>query len=286
MMSGRTFVKHPVPPSVGIGLRAPHYRELVETQPAVGWLEVHSENYFGPGGKPLQYLELLREHYPLSLHGVGLSLGSVDPIDGAHLRSLKALMDRFEPGLISEHLCWNSVGGQHLHDLLPLPFTEEALAHVCDRIDAVQSFLGRTILIENISSYMQFAHSDMQEVDFISAVAQKTACGILLDINNIYVNTTNYGGDAVAFIDSVPINSVREIHLAGFDHYSDTGFLIDTHGTRVSDAVWALYRHAIRRFGPVPTLIEWDTDIPPFAVLLDEAMTASNIMEASHARAA
>ncbi len=286
MMSGRTFVKHPVPPSAGIGLRAPHYRELVETQPAVGWLEVHSENYFGPGGKPLQYLELLREHYPLSLHGVGLSLGSVDPIDGVHLRSLKALMDRFEPGLISEHLCWNSVGGQHLHDLLPLPFTEEALAHVCDRIDAVQSFLGRTILIENISSYMQFAHSDMQEVDFISAVAQKTACGILLDINNIYVNTTNYGGDAVAFIDSVPINSVREIHLAGFDHYSDTGFLIDTHGTRVSDAVWALYRHAIRRFGPVPTLIEWDTDIPPLAVLLDEAMTASNIMEASHARAA
>lgn len=280
------FAKNSIPASAGIGLRAPHYIEMADTRPSVGWLEVHSENYFGAGGKPLQYLELLREHYPLSLHGVGLSLGSVDLIDSMHLQSLKALIDRFEPGLISEHLCWTSVGGRHFHDLLPLPFTEEALAHVCDRIDAVQSFLGRTILIENISSYVQFASSDMQEVDFISAVTQKTDCGILLDINNIYVNTTNYGGDALAFIDSVPINSVREIHLAGFDHYSDTHFLIDTHGTRVTDAVWALYRHAIRRFGPVPTLIEWDTDIPPLAVLLDEAMTASNILEASHVRVA
>lgn len=282
----RTFVKHPIPPVPGIGLRAPHYLELMETQPTIGWLEVHSENYFNAGGKPLQYLESLREHYPLSLHGVGLSLGSVDPIDNAHLQRLKALIDRFEPGLVSEHLCWSSVSSRHFHDLLPLPFTEEALTHVCDRIDAVQSFLGRSILIENISSYLRFTSSEMQEVDFISAVAQKTACGILLDINNIYVNATNYGGDAVAFMDKIPINSVQEIHLAGFDRYSDTDFLIDTHGTRVSDAVWALYGHAIERFGPVPTLIEWDTDIPPLTVLLDEAMKANNIVKSTHARAA
>lgn len=286
MRSRRTFEKYAIPLRSGIGLRAPHYLELVETQPAIGWLEVHSENYFSAGGKPLQHLQSLRERYPLSLHGVGLSFGSVDPIDSVHLQRLKALIDRFEPGLVSDHLCWNSVDGQHFHDLLPLPFTEEALTHVCDRVDAVQSFLGRTILIENISSYLRFASSEMSEVDFIALVAQKTACGILLDINNIYVNMMNYGGEAVAFIDSVPINSVQEIHLAGFDHHRDTGFLIDTHSTRVSDAVWALYRRAIARFGPVPTLIEWDTDIPPLAVLLDEATTVDNILSASHECAA
>lgn len=280
------FAHNSVPASAGIGLRSPHYVEMANTRPAVGWLEVHSENYFGAGGKPLQYLELLRAHYPLSLHGVGLSLGSADPIDKTHLQKLKGLVDRFEPALVSEHLCWNSIGGQHLHDLLPLPFTEEALIHVCDRIDAVQSFLGRTILIENISSYMQFAGSEMPEVDFICAIAQKTACGILLDINNIYVNTANYGGDAMSFIDNLAINSVQEIHLAGFDHYQDTGFLIDTHGTRVAEAVWTLYRQAIARFGPIATLIEWDTDIPPLTVLLDEAMMANNILKANHARAA
>lgn len=271
----------PIPARAGIGLRAPHYRELLDTLPAVGWLEVHSENYFGEGGQPLHYLEQARSHYPLSLHGVGLSLGSTDELNRTHLGKLKRLAERFEPALVSEHLCWCSAGGRYLNDLLPLPYTEEALALVSRHIDEAQTFLGRRILVENVSSYLQFAHSTLPEWEFLAEAAARSGCGILLDVNNIYVSAVNHGFDADCYLESIPAEVVGEIHLAGFD--SNGECLIDTHGKPVADEVWALYRRAVRRFGRVPTLIEWDTDIPPLAVLLDEASKADAILtEADH----
>ncbi|MDP1925195.1 MAG: DUF692 domain-containing protein [Thiobacillus sp.] len=271
----------PIPARAGIGLRAPHYRELLDTLPAVGWLEVHSENYFGEGGQPLHYLEQARSHYPLSLHGVGLSLGSTDELDRTHLSKLKRLAERFDPALVSEHLCWCSAGGRYLNDLLPLPYTEEALALVSRHIDEAQTFLGRRILVENVSSYLQFAHSTLPEWEFLTEAAARSGCGILLDVNNIYVSAVNHGFDADRYLEAIPVEAVGEIHLAGFDSNGDC--LIDTHGKPVADEVWALYRRAVRRFGRVPTLIEWDTDIPPLAILLDEARKADAILaEADH----
>lgn len=267
-----------LPPREGIGLRAPHYRELLATRPEVGWVEVHSENYFGAGGQPLHYLERVREHYPLSLHGVGLSLGSVDPLSRTHLRRLRALVERFEPALVSEHLCWGAVGGRHVNDLIPLPYTEEALKVVSAHIREAQDFLGRQILIENVSSYLQFAHSTIPEWEFLGEAARQGGCGILLDVNNIYVSSVNHGFDALRYLDAIPAPRVREIHLAGFDRGPDC--LIDTHGNPVAEPVWRLYREALERFGPVPTLIEWDTDIPELAVLVGEAHRAREMMEA------
>lgn len=274
----------PIPARSGIGLRAPHYREILETRPGIAWLEVHSENYFGAGGQPLYYLEQICAHYPLSLHGVGLSLGSVDPIVRDHLNKLKALIARFQPALVSEHLCWCSYGGRFLNDLLPLPYTEEALRHVCDRISFTQDFLERKILIENVSSYLQFAHSTIPEWDFVTEAASRTGCGILLDVNNIYVNSVNHRFNASAYLKAIPVSAVGEIHLAGFDDRGDC--LIDTHGAPVSPEVWTLYREAVERFGSIPTLIEWDTDIPALSVLLSEARKADAILEANHALAA
>ena len=273
------FLASPIPASVGIGLRAPHYRELLETLPSIGWFEVHSENYFGDGGQPLHYLERFRSHYPMSLHGVGLSLGSVDPLNQVHLKKLKSLVDRFEPGLVSDHLCWGSVGGQYLNDLLPLPYTEEALAHVATRVCEAQDYLGRQMLVENVSSYLQYRHSTIAEWDFLAEVAKRSGCGILLDVNNIYVSAQNHHFDALTYIDVIPRVAVQEIHLAGFD--SNGECLIDTHGKPVFDAVWPLYSHAIKRFGQIPTLIEWDTDIPALSVLLGEAWKARAILENS-----
>jgi uncharacterized protein len=269
----------PVPAwrQVGIGLRAPHYRELLTTDARIGWLEVHSENYFGAGGQPLHFLERFHERFPLSLHGVGLSLGSVDPLARHHLLPLKALIERFEPRFVSEHLCWGSVDGRYLHDLLPLPYTEEALAHFCERVDEAQEFLGRRMLIENVSSYLQFEGADMYEWDFLAAVARRTGCGLLLDVNNIYVSAMNHGFDAREYVDAIPSAAVEEIHLAGFDVSGD--LLVDTHGRRVADDVWSLYRYTIRRLGTVPTLIEWDTDIPALPVLLGEAAKAAAILD-------
>lgn len=267
----------PIPARAGIGLRAPHYHELLDTLPAVGWLEVHSENYFGEGGQPLHYLEQARSHYPLSLHGVGLSLGSADELNRVHLGKLKRLAERFEPALVSEHLCWCSAGGRYLNDLLPLPYTEEALALVSRHIDQAQTFLGRRILVENVSSYLQFTHSTLPEWEFLAETAARSGCGILLDVNNIYVSAVNHGFDADRYLESIPVAAVGEIHLAGFDSTGEC--LIDTHGKPVADEVWALYRRAVRRFGRVPTLIEWDTDIPPLAVLLDEARKADALLE-------
>jgi uncharacterized protein (UPF0276 family) len=271
----------PVPLRAGIGLRAPHYQPLLDTLPDVGWLEVHSENYFGAGGRPLQVLQRLREHYPLSLHGVGMSLGSTDPLNLEHVDRLRALIDRVEPGFVSEHLSWGSVGGRHLNDLVPLPYTEEALALVCRRVDELQQRLRRRILIENVSSYLRYRHSTIPEWEFLAAVARRSGCAILLDVNNIHVSAVNHGFDARDYLAAIEPESVSEIHLAGHDEAD--GLLIDTHGRRVGPPVWALYRQAIERFGPRPTLIEWDTDIPPLAVLLDEARRAQRLMEQGHA---
>lgn len=273
-----------IPARAGIGLRAPHYQALLDQKPAIGWLEAHAENYFGDGGQPLYYLERLREHYPLSLHGVGLSPGSTDPLNTTHLKKLKRVCDRFQPALVSEHLCWNAINGTHLNDLLPLPYTEEALAHVSERITQIQDHLGRQILIENLSSYLQFKHSTIPEWEFLNEVANGSGCGILLDVNNIYVNARNHDFNAHAYLNAVDTKHVQEIHLAGFDEREQ--ILIDTHGKRVDAAVWDLYRKTIDRFGPTPTLIEWDTDIPALSVLLDEARKAETILEAQHAAVA
>lgn len=277
-----------IPARAGIGLRAAHYAEMLERLPSAGWLEVHSENYFGAGGRPLDALERLREHYPVSLHGVGLSLGSTDPLDVAHLRKLKALIGRIEPGLVSEHLAWGSVGGRHLNDLLPLPYTEEALGHFCSRVNRAQEFLGRRILVENPSSYLQFAESAIPEAEFLREVARATGCAILLDVNNVYVSAFNNGLDARRYLDLIPSRCVAEIHLAGHTR-SGSGrseILIDTHSAPVADPVWSLYARALERFGPVPTLIEWDAELPSLDILLAQAARAQSLMEAPHARAA
>lgn len=265
-----------IPARAGIGLRAPHYRDLLETQPNVGWLEVHSENYFGAGGAPLHYLERARALYPVSLHGVGLSLGSADPLNREHLRRLKRLIDFIDPGLVSEHLCWSSVGGRYLNDLLPLPYTEEAIAHIVPRIVETQDFLGRRILIENLSSYVQYEHSVILEWEFLAAVAARADCGVLLDVNNIYVSSRNHGFDPIDYVKAVPTERVHEIHLAGHTvkAYEDGEILIDTHDGRVADAVWTLYRQTLARFGARPTLIEWDSALPALDVLVDEATRA------------
>jgi uncharacterized protein (UPF0276 family) len=267
-----------IPARAGIGLRAPHHRRVLEELPDAGWLEVHSENFFARGGQVLHVLERARSHYPLSLHGVGLSLGSVEPLSREHLTSLKYLVERFEPGLVSDHLCWGMVGGRHLNDLLPLPYTEEALAVVCRNVSAAQDHLGRQILVENVSSYLQFSDSSIPECEFLAAVANRSGCGILLDVNNIYVSSVNHGFDALRYLDAVPPEAVQEIHLAGFD--SNGMCLIDTHGKPVHGLVWNLYGEALSRLGPVPTLIEWDTDLPALEVLLDEARKAQDILDA------
>jgi len=279
-----------VPVRAGIGLRAPHQRQILAEQPDVGWLEVHSENYFARGGQVLHFLERTRSLYPLSLHGVGLSLGSVGGLSDHHLSMLKTLVNRFEPGLVSDHLCWSAAGGRHLNDLLPLPYTEEALSVVCRNVAAAQEYLGRRILVENVSSYLQFSDSSITEWDFVAEVARRTGCGILLDVNNIYVSSVNHGFDPLVYLDRMPAAAVEEIHLAGFD--SNGACLIDTHGKRVHGPVWNLYGEALSRVGPVPTLIEWDTDLPALEVLLDEAQKAQDILdawilpEAAHALAA
>ena len=273
-----------LPAAAGVGLRAPHVRHVLAERPAVAWFEVHSENYFADGGPDLAALDRIRADYPLALHGVGLSLGSADPLDHAHLAKLKRLAARVEPAVVSEHLCWSGVGGRHFNDLLPLPYTDEALAHVCARIDEVQAYLGRALVVENVSSYYAFPEATIPEWEFVAAVAARTGCRLLVDVNNIHVNARNHGIDPLAFLDAMPRDAVAEIHLAGHD---DSGpIVIDTHGAPVAPEVWTLYRAALARFGRVPTLIEWDTDIPEFAVLAGEAATAQAILETCGAVAA
>ncbi len=280
---GRTL-----PAAAGIGLRTPHHVQVLAEKPEVGWLEVHSENFFAQGGARIAYLETVREHYLLSLHGVGLSLGSVDALDRRHLASLKESVRRFEPTLVSEHLSWSSVGGQFAHDLLPLPYTEEALRHIAARIGAVQSELGRQILIENVSSYVQFDCSNLSEWDFLVGVAAESGCGILLDLNNVFVAASNHGFDADDYLRGIPAGEVQEIHLAGHGiaDLGDERVLIDTHSDFICPEVWSLYCRALQRFGPVPTLIEWDAQIPALDVLVGEAHKADALRRAQHAHAA
>jgi uncharacterized protein (UPF0276 family) len=277
----QSAVQGPIPARAGIGLRAVHHDALLEMRPVVGWLEAHSENYFADGGAQLDYLSRLRELYPLSLHGVGLSLGSVDELDGAHLRCLKRLVDRFEPGLVSEHVCWGSIGGVHLNDLLPLPYSAEALRHLVRRVSHLQDALGRQVLLENVSSYLEFTTSEMPEWEFLAALAHESGCGLLLDVNNVYVNARNHGFDPRTFIAHIPPAHVGEIHLAGHsvNRFDDREILIDTHSTRVCAEVWELYEFALAHCGPVPTLVEWDTDIPALDVLVAEATAADRRLE-------
>ena len=270
--------------AAGIGLRAPHVEFVLAQRPPVPWFEVHSENYFADGGLALAALERIRADYPVSLHGVGLSLGSTDPLDTGHLAKLARLVDRVEPARVSEHLCWSSVNGRHYNELLPLPYTPEALDHVCARVAATQDFLRRQILVENVSSYLTFPESTIPECEFVAAVAARTGCLLLVDVNNIYVNACNHGIDADAYLAAIPHAAVAEIHLAGFD--ASGPCLIDTHGAPVAPEVWSLYERALVRYGRVPTLIEWDTDIPDFAVLQREAATAQSYLDACLAVAA
>lgn len=276
-----------IPPCAGIGLRHPHHRAVAETRPPVGWLEVHSENYLA--GAPLRRLEAIRRDYPVSLHGVGLSLGTSEGLDGAHLAALRALVRRIEPGLVSEHLAWTTTGGVYLNDLLPLPYTEEALAVVCRNVARMQEALGRRVLVENSSTYLRFRHSTIAEPEFLAEIVRRTGCGLLLDVNNLYVSACNHGFEAEPYLAALPAAAVGEIHLAG--HHVrplPTGEIrIDDHGSAVAPAVWALYRRTLARTGRVPTLIEWDSDIPPLPVLLGEAETAARILaEACHDAAA
>jgi uncharacterized protein (UPF0276 family) len=277
---------------VGIGLRFQHHQALLDERPDVAWLEVHTENYMG-GGTPLAYLDAIRRNYPISLHGVGLSLGSAEGLDLAHLERIRNVVERFEPGLVSEHLSWSVVGGAYLADLLPLPMTEEALEVVCQHVEQTQAYLKRQILIENPSSYLQYRHSSIPEWEFIAAVAERTGCGILCDVNNIYVSSCNHGWDASAYLAALPADAIGEIHLAGHTvRQLKTGHTlrIDDHSARVAPEVWTLYEEALVRFGPRPTLIEWDNNIPPLAVLVEEAAHAGALLRhaerADRARAA
>jgi len=267
----------------GIGLRAEHAVEFLERQPDVGFIEVHAENYFGRGGRMLNLLEQARRDHALSLHGVGLSIGSTDPLDRMHLRRLAELAARLQPAFVSDHLCWSSHRGVHANDLLPLPLTQEALDHVVARVGAVQDALGRTLLLENVSSYFEYEDSTIAEAEFLAEVARRSGCGILLDVNNLHVSACNHGFDAAAFLRTIPVGAVHEMHLAGHvrKRFADGAeILIDTHSEPVCDAVWSLYETALARFGAVPTLIEWDNDLPPLATLLAEAARADRRLAA------
>jgi len=288
MVSGSVKGPKPIPAAAGIGLRGPHHRQFLAEKPHVSWLEVHSENFFAEHSIACGALERIREDYPLSLHGVGLSMGSVDPLQTEHLHRLRCLADRLEPGLISEHLSWGSIDGSFLNDLLPLPYTQEALDHMVRRVGQVQALLGRQILIENVSSYLDFAISAMPEWEFLSALARRSGCGILLDINNIYVNAINHGFDPNDYINYIAPQFVHEMHLAGHSVQVFQGreILIDTHDTPVCEEVWVLFEAAVRRFGTRPTLIEWDSDLPPLQTLLAEAERAQAILDEAHDLAA
>ena len=275
-------VQPPIPAAAGIGLRAPHITRVLHEHPSVPWFEVHSENYFAAGGAMHAALECIRADYPLSLHGVGLSLGSADPLDRNHLANLRRLVDRYEPGLVSDHICWGAIGGIHLNDLLPLPCTTEALDLMVSRVHQVQDALGREFLVENVSSYLDFKHAEMTEAAFVCDLVRRSGCGLLLDVNNVYVNSVNHGFDPHQYLRAMPHNAVREIHLAGFTRKDElpVALLIDSHSAPVADEVWALYREALILCGPQPTLIEWDQDIPELEVLQAEAARAEEHLHA------
>jgi uncharacterized protein len=271
----------PIPAQAGIGLRFQHHKAVAEIRPDIAWLEVHTENYMG-GGKPVAYLERIRVDYSISLHGVGLSLGSAEGLDHGHLERIRRVVDVIEPALVSEHLSWSIVDGRYLADLLPLPMTEEALETVCRHVDQAQAHLDRRILIENPSTYLRYRHSTIPEWEFLTAVSRRTGCGILYDVNNIFVSAANHGWNPSAYLAALPPAAIGEIHLAGHSvrELAGGGVLrIDDHGSRVIPEVWALYAKALAQFGPTPTLIEWDTNVPALDVLLDEAWHAAALLD-------
>lgn len=272
-----------IPPAAGLGLKARHYHDIEATKPAVGWFEVHPENYMGAGGPPHRHLTAIRQDYPLSLHGVGLSIGGDGPLDEAHLGRLKNLVDRYEPGLVSEHLAWSSHEGVFFNDLLPLPYTEATLERIADHIDRVQEALGRRILLENPSSYLAFEASTLSEPAFLTDLARRTGCGLLLDVNNVFVSAQNLGFSPEGYLADFPLHAVREIHLGGHSTEAD-GLLIDAHDRAVADPVWALYRHVLELVGPVSTLVEWDNDVPEWPVLFAEAQAAQTLLDEAMAQ--
>lgn len=278
----------PAGAATGVGLRAPHHADVLARRPRVGWLEVHAENFHAAGGAAPRALARVREQWPLSVHGVGLSLGGTDPLSRSHLAALQRLVREFEPALVSEHASWGSFDGVHYNDLLPLPYTDEALRHLAGRVAAVQDHLGRRILVENVSSYVRFAASTMTEGEFLAALVAESGCGLLLDVNNVYVSARNHGLDPPAFFDALPADAVGEIHVAGHTRVErgGRGILIDTHAAPVCDEVWQLYAAALARFGDVPTLVEWDADLPALDTLLAEARRADAIRERARAVAA
>jgi len=259
----------------GIGLRREHYTEVIRESPRIDWLEVITENFLVAGGNPRRVLRAARERYPVVLHGVSLSIGGTDPLDEQYLDEVAALADEIEPAWISDHLCWGSAGGKNSHDLLPLPYTREALRHVVTRVARVQERLGRRILLENVSSYLRFRHAEMSEAEFVAQVAGRADCGILLDLNNVFVSAHNHGFDPVAYLEAIPAQRVGQIHLAGHGRLGE--LLFDSHGCTVPAGVWRLYRRFLERFGARPTLVEWDEAVPPLAELLGEARTAAAV---------
>jgi uncharacterized protein len=261
---------------VGIGLRSPHVAAIAAARPSLGFLEVHVENYLAETTALDRLLEL-RCDYPVSLHGVALSLGSAEELERGHLDRFKALIDLVEPMLVSEHLAWSAVGGAYLNDLLPLPYTEETLDLFCRHVEQAQEALGRRLLIENPSSYLRYRHSSIPEAEFLAEVARRTGCGILCDVNNVYVSARNFGFDPLGYLDTLPAELIGEIHLAGHHAAEEVDILIDDHGSRVAEPVWYLYTEVLRRLGPVPALIEWDTKLPALEVLLDEARHAQEL---------
>lgn len=259
----------------GLGLRTEHYEDLLQNEQPVDWLEIISENYMVDGGRPLYYLDALREKYPMVMHGVSLSIGGTDPLNQSYLVQLKKLIDRVNPAWISDHLCWTGVHGIQLHDLMPLPYTQETITHVAERIKKVQDFLGRRILIENVSSYITYQASEMTEWDFLCQIAEAADCLLLLDVNNIYVSATNHDFDAKKYIDALPHHRVQQIHLAG--HQQGNAIIFDTHDEPVTDDVWGLYEYTLTKTGPMSTMIERDANIPPLSELLAELQKAKNI---------
>jgi len=279
-----------LPAHAGVGFKPEHFRDILAAVQPIGFFEVHAENYMGAGGPPHAQLGALRERYALSVHGVGLSIGSMQPLDSDHLARLKVLCNRYKPESFSEHLAWSSHAGVYFNDLLPLPYTRQTLARVAEHIDEVQTTLGRTMLLENPSHYIGIAESTIPEIDFLTEVAKRTGCGLLLDVNNVFVSAKNHGTDPLSYLEAFPLGRVREVHLGGHDEELDDAggpLLIDTHASSVADAVWTLYAHLIARTGPIPTLIEWDNNLPDWPTLRAQAIAAQNILaDAAHSSAA
>lgn len=276
-----------VPARAGVGLKPEHYEAILDGRPDIGWFEIHAENYMGDGGPPHHWLTRIREAHPISLHGVGLSIGAARPLDREHLSRLRALAERYDPGLFSEHLAWSTHEDAYCPDLLPLPYDEETLIQVADHVDEVQEAMGRRMLLENPSTYVTFETSTMTELDFLTALVRRTGCGLLLDVNNVFVSSVNQGWSPEAYVDGFPLHAVEEIHLGGHAEDRDEAgarLLIDSHDREVADPVWALYERVIDRAGPLPTLIEWDADVPELPGLLAEAQAAEKAMDSVAAR--